>query len=372
MRATRLLLSLWLLGLAGPTSGQPPAPEVSAFSPHGTVKGVRQAQAVFSVPMVPFGDLRLPDPFEFTCPEAGAGRWVDTRIWVYDFARDLPAGIRCAFTLRAGLQSLDGRRVTGPTTLPFSTGGPAIRASQPREGADSIDEDQAFVLELDASAAPASVERHAGFKVDGLPDRIGLRMLTGESRDTILRARYGERPRPDGVLVVQARQRFPAKARVTLLWGKGVASLGGVETDEDQALAFQVRGPFTLTFECLRENPRTQCVPVSSMRLRFGAQVAWSDARRIVLVGPSGQRYHAEREGDEGQFENGVVFAGPFPEKATFSLEIPAGLKDDAGRVPVNAAAFPLAVRTEAFPPLAKFAARRLRGRADVCGSQPA
>ena len=47
---------------------------------------------------------------------------------------------------------------------------------------------------------------------------------------------------------------------------------------------------------------------------------------------------------------NGVVFKGPFPEKTTFSLEIPAGLKDDAGRVPVNAAAFPLTVKTDAFP----------------------
>jgi uncharacterized protein YfaS (alpha-2-macroglobulin family) len=357
--ALHLFLSLSLCCLAGLASAQPPEPQVTAFSPHGTVKRVRQAQAVFSAPMVPFGDLRLPDPFQVTCPEAGAGRWVDTRVWVYDFARDLPAGIHCAFTLLAGLQSLEGRPVTGPAEFSFSTGGPAIRVSQPREGTTSIDEDQAFVLELDAPAAPASVERHAGFKVDSLPDRIGLRILAGEAREAILRARYGQRPRPDGVLVVQARQRFPAKARVTLLWGKGVAALGGVQTDEDQTLAFEVRGPFAPHFECLRENPRAQCVPVAPMRLTFGAPVAWSDARHIVLVGPDGTRWSAGRgEGDEEPFLHGIVFKGPFPEKATFSLEIPPGLKDDAGRVPVNVSAFPLMVKTEAFPPLAKFAAR--------------
>src|SRR5262249_40002702 len=230
--------------------------------------------------------------------------------------------------------------------------------SQPREGSNAIDEEQAFVLELDAPAEPASVERHAGFKVDTLPDRIGLRIVTGEAREIILKARYGERPRPDGVLVVQARQRLPNKARVTLLWGKGVAAASGVETDQDQTLAFEVRGPFTASFECLRENPRAQCVPVASMRLGFGTQVSWSQAQRIVLVGPEGRRWPAEREGDPGLLVPGVVFKGPFRERSSFSLEIPEGLRDDAGRTPVNAASFPLAVKTEAFPPLAKFAAR--------------
>lgn len=106
--------------------------------------------------------------------------------------------------------------------------------------------------------------------MDSLPDAIGIRILTGEQREIILKARYAQRPRPDGALVIQARQRFPSKSRVTLLWGKGVASLSGVETDQDQALAFEVRGPFTLGFECLRENPRAQCVPFESRDVMSG------------------------------------------------------------------------------------------------------
>jgi len=357
-RRLSLLLTVALLGLAPSAMAQSPGPQVSGFSPQGSVKQVRQVRVQFSEPMVPLGDPRLTDPFDVVCAEAGTGRWVDTAIWVFDFARDLHAGLRCTFTLRAGLQSLDGRLLGGPRVFDFSTGGPAIRASQPREGSNAIDEEQAFVLELDAPAELASVERHAGFKVDALPDRIGLRIVAGEPRERILKARYGDRPRPDGVLVVQARQRFPNKARVTLLWGKGVAAASGVETDQDQTLAFEVRGPFTASFECLRENPRAQCVPVAPMRLRFGTQVPWSQAQRIVLVGPEGRRWPAEREGESGPLVPGVVFKGPFPEKSSFSLEIPEGLEDDAGRMPVNAASFPLTVKTEAFPPLAKFAAR--------------
>ena len=147
MRATRgLVLIFSLLSLAVPATSQPAAPRVSAFAPHGTVKGVRQAQAVFSAPMVAFGDLRRPDPFDVECLESGTGRWVDTSIWVYDFASDLPAGVRCSFRLRPGLTSLDGRALSGAAQFAFSTGGPAITSSQPGEGSDAIDEDQAFVL----------------------------------------------------------------------------------------------------------------------------------------------------------------------------------------------------------------------------------
>ena len=53
-----------------------------------------------------------------------------------------------------------------------------------------------------------------------------------------------------------------------------------------------------------------------------------------------------------------VAFPGPFPEASAFRVELPAGLTDDAGRPLANAARFPLEVRTEGFPPLAKFSAR--------------
>jgi alpha-2-macroglobulin len=67
-------------------------PQVEFFSPQGTVKGVRQVAARFSDPMVAFGDPRLPEPFQIDCPESGKARWADVYNWIYDFARDLPAG----------------------------------------------------------------------------------------------------------------------------------------------------------------------------------------------------------------------------------------------------------------------------------------
>lgn len=47
---------------------------MESFSPEGTAKGVREVSARFSSQMVSFGDPRLPEPSEVTCPEKGRGR----------------------------------------------------------------------------------------------------------------------------------------------------------------------------------------------------------------------------------------------------------------------------------------------------------
>ncbi len=58
------------------------------------------------------------------------------------------------------------------------------------------------------------------------------------------------------------------------------------------------------------------------------------------------------------EFVDEVFFSGPFPERAQFTIELPAELTDDAGRTLANQKRFPLAVRTDEYPPLAKFPAR--------------
>ncbi len=92
-------------------------PRVATFSPQGTVKNVRQVRAAFSEPMVPFGDPRgAGDPFAVECAEAGRGRWLDPRTWVYDFEREVPGGTGCAFQLKPGMRALSGRDVRGNAT----------------------------------------------------------------------------------------------------------------------------------------------------------------------------------------------------------------------------------------------------------------
>ena len=353
-----LLVVAWLIPVL--EAGEPrPSPQVNQFAPLGTVKRIRQAGATFSETMVPVGDPRSPvDPFIIDCPEDGTGRWIDSRTWVYDFARDLPGGVRCRFTLRPGLLSQAGTPVTGQTTFTFTTGGPSILTSIPLQDS-TIDEDQAFVIGLDTQPTEESVLHHAAFAVTGLPERIGVRLVSGEGREAILKTLGGWVERKH-VLVLQARQTFPSRANVRLIWGKGVAAESGVANEQDQVLSFKVRQPFLVEFHCERQSRRAACLPITPMSLRFSASVAWEQAQRIMLVSEQGARRSPTlNQNDEGTpFISRINFQGPFPEAATFQIEVPDVLTDESGRPLANANRFPLQVKTAEFPPLAKFAAR--------------
>ncbi len=334
------------------------AAQIEHFSPQGTVKEIRQVTARFSEPMVSFGDPRLADPFDIRCVEKGQGRWIDARTWSYNFDRDLPGGVACNFTLKAGVKTLAGTPVSADTGFAFSTGGPSILRSNPYEGDTTIDEKQIFVLYLDAEPAQESLLKNVWFSVSGVSERVGVTMVSGKEREQVLKAlRY--RKDEGRVVTLRAKQAFPPSAKLRLVWGKGIAAKSGVATEEDQVLEFQARVPFRAEFSCPREKKGGACIPVLPMRLTFSAPVPWSLARDITLRSENGKAWKPKSTGDESRTHTqAIIFPGPFPEKAAFSIEMPTGMKDDAGRPLANANRFPLAVKTESYPPLAKFSAR--------------
>ncbi len=370
------------------------AQEVEFFSPQGEVKAVRQVTARFAQAMVPFGEPREVGPFAIDCVEKGKGRWADMKNWVYDFDRDLPAGVRCSFTVKPGITALDGAPLTAGQRFEFSTGGPAIVRSLPSEGS-RVDENQMFILGLDAPVTSGTIGEHAYCIAAGVNEKIGVRLVTGEERKTILDNRktfaasylrfilldpdagrtrgsflfrlpatgsddekfLRLRDAPDSPLITVACARtLPPNAEVKLVWGKGIASSSGVPTSADQALAYSVRPTFRAAFSCERVNKDAQCIPILPLRLAFTAPVAARDAARIRLVASSGKIYRPQLTQEDDAI-NGVSFGPSLPESESFRLELPAGLKDDAGRTLANASSFPLRVRTDENPPLAKFPA---------------
>ncbi len=354
---TGILCLLFLLVSSVSRAAESPEAQVVEFSPQGTVKQVRQVHARFSEPMVPLGDPRgAVAPFDIECSEPGTARWMASGEWVYDFARDLPAGLRCTFRLRAGLTTLAGRPLA-EHAFTFSTGGPAVKTIIPRAGAKAIDEEQAFLVVLDAEATPDSIRDHVWIGVAGHQDRLPMKMIIGEAREQILKAQDADAVQGP-VVILQATRPFPNEARVTFTWGKGVTSTSGVRTEQDQTFAFQVRKPFTAQFTCERENPRAGCIPVTPMRLTFSAPIAWELASRIALVGPGDRRWGPAPPKTPQVSVQGITFPGPLPETTGFRLTLPPLVVDDANRPLSNAGHFPLTVRTEAFPPLGKFSAR--------------
>ena len=118
-------------------------------------------------------------------------------------------------------------------------------------GAKAIDEEQAFLVVLDAEATPDSIRDHVWIGVAGHQDRLPVKMVIGEAREQILKAQDADAIQ-GSVVILQAARPFPNEARVTLTWGKGVTSTSGVPTEQDQTFAFQVRKPFTAQFTCER------------------------------------------------------------------------------------------------------------------------
>ena len=362
------------------------AASVEVFSPQGTVKDVRQVAVRFSEPMVAFGDPRLPDPFEIACDAPGRGRWADTRNWIYDFESDLPAGLACRFTLREGLNSVAGSAVTGRRQYTFDTGGPSIRASLPMEGDDGIDAEQLFVLALDASATPASIVEHAACAVENVAERIPVDVLAGEAREEVLaqRRRLGYRylqlfgdpsggPRDgdssaggdaraaiarleSGLVVLRCRRSLPPQTRVSLIWGRGIATVTGQATRADQVLDFRTRPDFTVRIECERVNANAPCLPIRPVRIVFSAPVPAELAHRIKVTDASGRAYAPAKDAEEGgPTVESLRFEAPFPELGKLTIALPDALRDDVGRSPGNADRFPLDVPLDESPPLVKF-----------------
>jgi len=380
--ASMVAVSACLLSMAASpeNSAAPAAVQVDAFSPQGYVKQVRQVTVRFSAPIVALGDPRLADPFNVKCPAAGKGRWADTRNWVYDFDLDLDAGVSCRFVLKKALKSLSGTRVTGQSKFSFNTGGPAILASLPNDGWLDLDEDQLFLLRLDAPATPESIEANAYCAIDGVTEKVPLQVLTGQDRQTVLdqrqalgydylqllwksgdssnvriRNRAMER-RDDLITVVRCQRRLPPATKVLLHWGAGIATASGIATQTDQQLGFRVRAAFTAQVECTRTNPRAGCIPVLPIMVNFSAPVPRLQALAVRLKTADGTLLApSAKEAEQAPTLNGVSFPGPFSEVSTVIVLMPSALVDDAGRALENAARFPLSVRIDAYPPLVKF-----------------
>ena len=332
------------------------------FTPRGEEKGVTQARAVFSEAMVPFGDSRGKEPFKVSCSAKGRGQWEDPRTWIFAFEKELSAGQRCTFEGSATLKSEAGGAWEGAESFSFTTGAPAVTDVNPYDGNAGIDEDQAFLLTLDGAVDTASLSKSVYFLVEGLPERIPAKIVSGAPREAILKAQrraYDEESEGAAKdtapkVIVQPTRSLPAGKKVQLVWGKGVRGAGGLATAKDRFFAYTTREPFTVSFNCQRENAEAPCLPLGSVGLNFSGSIAKAAAAQVAIKG--GGRTVKPKLGDSDDFSY-LTFEGPFAPNTEYTVSIPANLRDDAGRALSNAAKFPLKIKTTGYPPLAKFAA---------------
>ncbi|WP_295536858.1 MG2 domain-containing protein [uncultured Pseudacidovorax sp.] len=364
MTLARHLPSVAALLAAGLTALGAQALQIANLSPQGEVAQVRQVVASFDQPAVRFGDAQAPAPLTVGCDNAqaarGSGRWTSDRRWVWTFEDDLPAGVRCTATRVANFKSPAGDALAGPQSYRFSTGGPAVRRHWPSYG--KIDEEQLFLLQLTGPATPQSLQASLWCAADDIGERIPVKLVEGDQRAALLKARGVEslaKKEPQRFVALQCNRTLTPGSRVQLVYGTGVATPSGVANSVEKRFSFEVREPFAVSFSCERENAQAACLPLRPMTLSFNAPVTRKLAGQIEAKG-GGKTIKPVLEdngGGDDAVVDSVTLPAPFPERTEFTISLPRGFQDASGRTLGQEDGFPMKTATGAMPPLAKFAA---------------
>ena len=357
----------WLFAGAALICTASHALQITSVSPQGEIAQIRQVVIKFDEAAVNFGDPRAPSPASVSCSDAasskGNGRWTNEREWAFELEQDLPAGIKCTVAVNQGFQSPAGQRISSIKSYAFNSGGPFVKRIWPSEG-NRIDEDQIFVLRLSGDADPATLAGNIWCSIQGLGERVPFKLVEGSVRAELFKGLGLTKEfaaQPLRTVVLQCNRRLSADAKVSLHYGKGIATpaAGGtaVANSVEKRFDFQVRQPFTASLSCERENAQAACSPIQEMTLRFSSPITKKMAQGIVLKNGSKSIKPYVGDGPADESWSAVSFEAPLPEEADLSIELPADFADTAGRKLANASSFPLKTRTAGPPPLAKFAA---------------
>jgi alpha-2-macroglobulin len=384
--ALKRLAFLAPLALAAAAAGGDTVPQVVLATPGSASAGdatINRFTLRFSEDMVPLGDPRAAAPAKHNCPVPGKGRWADTRTWVLEFDRALPAGIACDVTLNEALATASGRAIFGKRDFPIDTGGPSARAVLAGGSYSGIEEDQIFLVATNVAADRASASRYGYCSVDGIGEKIPLDVLPAataaeilgglgrdnwEKQDFLSAAGLPTQMPAAGadrdtwlsrIVAAKCRRPLPPGRDMALVWDGRIAQAGAPTrtAGRDQRFDYSVRAAFSARFSCSRVSAQAGCNPLRGITLSFTAPVARETALGATLRMADGSLRRAETDDDNDAHLTAVSFAGPFPESQSATLILPADLTDQSGRRLQNAGRFPQAVVIDRTPPLVKFAA---------------
>jgi hypothetical protein len=339
--------------------------QIISVSPQGEVARVRQVVAKFDDSAVNFGDPKAPAPLSLSCSDAqatkGSGRWISDREWAFEFENDLPPGVSCSLHAVTTFQSPKSQLITGNFTYKFNTGGPFVQSIRPSTG-QRIDEEQYFLLQLNGPATLQSIKDNVWCSVEGLGERVPVKLIDGQERDALLKSQHLDKAAakdPQRFVTLACNRRLTPASKIQLVYGKGVSTPSGVPNSVEKRYNFQVREPFSASFNCERENAQSACLPIRPMSLNFNAPVPrkLAEAIRLKSAKDTLKPVFDTENGDADNVVTNITFKPLFAEQTQFTLELPKDFKDASGRTLRNADSFPLKVATGAMPPLAKFAA---------------
>lgn len=302
-----------------------------------------------------------------------------------EFDNPVPAGKSCNVDLNPRLKTLSGLLITGQKSFLIDTGGPTARAIMTGDGYEAIEEDQIFLVATNVAADRASVTRFGYCAVDGMGEKIPLNVLPADpARDIINRlgasshaVQYfasnasfpvlasasvsANSQSLEQIIPVQCQRPLPPGRDMALVWDGRITQQGvpSRTVGRDQRVDFRVRSAFTAKMACSRVNAQAGCNPIKDIVLRFSSPIPRDAALASRLYAGTSANLPPQLSDDEKNASHvtRVTFRGPLPQNTETQIILPADVKDQSGRPLANRSNFPMRVKIDAAPPLAKFAA---------------
>ena len=340
---------------AGVGPGEPPRPgpsrplDVIDYGPQGRTEGNGEIHVRFNQPVVAL-DLAdstgLEKLFTTEPPLPGRAYWKTPDLLVFAPTNDL---LDChSYTVRftGGLVGLDGQRFDRALGWSFETRRPTVAASDPMSrprhqdtpDIDDADEgevqrrDSVVLVRFDRPVALKAAQAHiratarplADLAADAKPVPVRVRRPTKAERERIY---YGDDDRH--VYAVQARTLWPGSSEVEVSVTTGMVSEAGpLPLDTPWSMVFRTYSQQALlAVDCPPDAP-CGLQPIS---LRLRNPVSAQQFRKIT-ISPKPRYFAITDFNDWGDGGREATLAGQFVPGTTYTVHVPAGMRDIYGQ----------------------------------------
>tara|TARA_R110002073_G_scaffold323204_1_gene500317 strand:+ start:20356 stop:26469 length:6114 start_codon:yes stop_codon:yes gene_type:complete len=304
--------------------------EVTRYAPEGDVPLVPHLSVSFSKPMVAITShedslKNLPVTLSPTPP--GNWRWIGTKTLLFDPDVRFPMATKYSVEIAKGTKAANGEVLAEAKTFTFTTPTPTMERSYPQSGPQDL-EPTIFVL-FDQRIDPDAVL--AKMSITASSSKHPLRMAS-ESEIEEDKAVFGmveaekKKDRGRRWIAVRPEKPLPKDERIVVTIGAGTSSAEGPRTTKS-AQSFNFRTYAPLKIERSQCAWGGDCPPGSALMVRFNNPLDEEDFDpESILVSPTLARMRAQVQ------HNSLSVAGNTIGRTTYTVTVPAGLKDRFGQ----------------------------------------